>query len=372
MPNRWRMGVQECSHCGASLRFGDDAHQCGSRNTHIKFNLATTDQQKALLSEAVRKVWGIYEDRWYAQRPHYREFVKRHRTEQRGVVYMSRVLVIADTHCPGMRTGYVDFLKRVADSCSITRVVHIGDLVDRASISYHEKSSSLRNASLEYPLVIEPRKRIELDGLSRPSNSIGSGSQTAWKGRLTQWAVCVRSASAAPVTKATRSAVARGCARTAGRRPVQPPGGRALRHCRIPGRSSLLTRRTGDAADLVTLPVPIDRSALWRVGELLVRLRNPAFQPRSGDPRDCLAKQAIWFVESPPLFNEILMHPHLPPSPLPPNERQAEIARILSRAFLRLRQRGCCDTDGLPGIDPDSRPTCLEVRARSRPTVPAG
>ena len=63
---------------------------------------------------------------------------------------MARVLIVGDTHCPGMRTGYVDLLKRVADSYSITRIVHIGDLVDWASISYHEKSPSLRNASLEY------------------------------------------------------------------------------------------------------------------------------------------------------------------------------------------------------------------------------
>ncbi|MEX0718036.1 MAG: metallophosphoesterase [Planctomycetaceae bacterium] len=63
---------------------------------------------------------------------------------------MSRVLVISDTHCPGMRRGYVDFLKRVADAYSITRVVHIGDLVDWSSISYHEKSPSLSNATKEY------------------------------------------------------------------------------------------------------------------------------------------------------------------------------------------------------------------------------
>jgi len=43
---------------------------------------------------------------------------------------MARVLILGDTHCPGMRTGYVDFLKRVPDSYSISRVVHIGDLVD--------------------------------------------------------------------------------------------------------------------------------------------------------------------------------------------------------------------------------------------------
>lgn len=63
---------------------------------------------------------------------------------------MARVLVIGDTHCPGMKTGYVDFLKRVADSYDINRVVHIGDLIDWASISYHEKSPSLHNASREF------------------------------------------------------------------------------------------------------------------------------------------------------------------------------------------------------------------------------
>ena len=59
---------------------------------------------------------------------------------------MTRVLVIGDCHCPGMRSGYVDFLKRVADTYAIDRVVHIGDLVDLAAISFHEKQAGLRNA----------------------------------------------------------------------------------------------------------------------------------------------------------------------------------------------------------------------------------
>ena len=62
---------------------------------------------------------------------------------------MARVLIIGDTHCPGMRRGYVDFLKRVADDYAVTRVVHIGDLVDWASISFHEKSPGLSNATRE-------------------------------------------------------------------------------------------------------------------------------------------------------------------------------------------------------------------------------
>jgi predicted phosphodiesterase len=63
---------------------------------------------------------------------------------------MASVLVIGDCHCPGMRQGYVDFLKRVADDYGVNRVVHIGDLVDWASISFHEKSPALSNATREF------------------------------------------------------------------------------------------------------------------------------------------------------------------------------------------------------------------------------
>jgi predicted phosphodiesterase len=62
---------------------------------------------------------------------------------------MARVLVIPDTHCPGMRRGYVDFLKRVADRWGIDRAVHIGDLVDLAALSFHEKHPALRNTLSE-------------------------------------------------------------------------------------------------------------------------------------------------------------------------------------------------------------------------------
>jgi len=56
-----------------------------------------------------------------------------------------------------MRRGYVDFLKRTADRYAVNRVVHIGDLVDWASISYHEKSPSLSNATAEY---VKAKKQV--------------------------------------------------------------------------------------------------------------------------------------------------------------------------------------------------------------------
>jgi len=80
MPNRWTMGVQECSFYGARLRFGGDAHECGARSG-VEYDLATTDERKALLSETVRTIYGIDEDRWYTGRPHWREIVRRHRSK---------------------------------------------------------------------------------------------------------------------------------------------------------------------------------------------------------------------------------------------------------------------------------------------------
>ncbi len=66
---------------------------------------------------------------------------------------MARVLIIGDTHCPGMRRGYVDFLRQVAERYDVNRVVHAGDLVDWASISFHEKSPALSNATREFELA---------------------------------------------------------------------------------------------------------------------------------------------------------------------------------------------------------------------------
>jgi predicted phosphodiesterase len=54
---------------------------------------------------------------------------------------MATVLAIGDTHCPGMRRGYVKFLKKIAEEHKCTRVVHMGDLVDWHSISYHEHNT---------------------------------------------------------------------------------------------------------------------------------------------------------------------------------------------------------------------------------------
>lgn len=63
---------------------------------------------------------------------------------------MARVLVIGDTHAPVMHKGYVPFLLEIADQWQIDTVIHIGDMVDWSSISYHPKAPSMKNSEAEY------------------------------------------------------------------------------------------------------------------------------------------------------------------------------------------------------------------------------
>ena len=47
-------------------------------------------------------------------------------------------LIIGDSHIPFTHRNYLDFCKRIHKQFKCQRVVHIGDLVDNNSISYHE------------------------------------------------------------------------------------------------------------------------------------------------------------------------------------------------------------------------------------------
>jgi len=48
------------------------------------------------------------------------------------------ILVIGDTHIPFEIPNYIDFCEQIGKRCKCNKVVHIGDLVDNSSISYHE------------------------------------------------------------------------------------------------------------------------------------------------------------------------------------------------------------------------------------------
>lgn len=71
---------------------------------------------------------------------------------------MSNVLVVGDTHCPGMRRGYVSFLQRIRDRYGCDRTVFIGDVVDWAAISFHEKLPGMPGAKEE---VKQARRQVK-------------------------------------------------------------------------------------------------------------------------------------------------------------------------------------------------------------------
>src|SRR3990167_4579601 len=52
---------------------------------------------------------------------------------------IKNVLVIADTHIPFEKKGYLDFCRRIHKAYKCVRIIHIGDLVDNNAISYHEQ-----------------------------------------------------------------------------------------------------------------------------------------------------------------------------------------------------------------------------------------
>lgn len=61
-----------------------------------------------------------------------------------------RIMVISDTHFPAHHRDTFDFLDAVKKDVKPTRAIHIGDEVDFAAISYHEKDASLPSAGDEF------------------------------------------------------------------------------------------------------------------------------------------------------------------------------------------------------------------------------
>tara|TARA_X000001388_G_scaffold28035_2_gene19812 strand:+ start:5473 stop:6159 length:687 start_codon:yes stop_codon:yes gene_type:complete len=68
---------------------------------------------------------------------------------------MARVLVIGDTHCPAMKEGYVDFLNDMKQLWNTDTTIHIGDVVDWASISFHEKLPEFPSPNDEFEKAMD-------------------------------------------------------------------------------------------------------------------------------------------------------------------------------------------------------------------------
>lgn len=70
------------------------------------------------------------------------------------------VLVIGDTHCPCLVDGYIDFLRDIYKRWNCNKVVHIGDLVDNAALSFHLKKPQHKNPLEEYNKAMTQVKEL--------------------------------------------------------------------------------------------------------------------------------------------------------------------------------------------------------------------
>tara|TARA_R110001632_G_C11299876_1_gene413692 strand:- start:574 stop:1275 length:702 start_codon:yes stop_codon:yes gene_type:complete len=70
----------------------------------------------------------------------------------------SRVLILSDTHFPYEKPMYFKWIKKLKTKINPTNIIHIGDLVDFNSLSFWEKSPSLKSAVFE---IADAKKRIK-------------------------------------------------------------------------------------------------------------------------------------------------------------------------------------------------------------------
>ena len=70
------------------------------------------------------------------------------------------VLACSCTHCPVMLPGYVDFLRDVWNHYSCTQFVHLGDLVDKQAMSFHERDPDLPSAGDELKAAVAQAKTL--------------------------------------------------------------------------------------------------------------------------------------------------------------------------------------------------------------------
>jgi len=76
-----------------------------------------------------------------------------------GKLKPGNTLTIGDTHFPFVKRHYLDFCKEIQQRCKCENVVHIGDLVDNHSLSYHEHDPNGKGPKDEIDKAIRIAKR---------------------------------------------------------------------------------------------------------------------------------------------------------------------------------------------------------------------
>jgi predicted phosphodiesterase len=68
---------------------------------------------------------------------------------------MSRVGIIGDTHLPYELDGYLEFCQETFSRFDVDTVIHIGDMFDNHSLSFHDSEPMLHNVMGEYESAFE-------------------------------------------------------------------------------------------------------------------------------------------------------------------------------------------------------------------------
>ena len=71
---------------------------------------------------------------------------------------MARVGVIGDTHLPYEKEGYLEFCQETFEAWDVDTIVHIGDMFDNHSLSFHDSEPNLHNVFGEYESAYERAK----------------------------------------------------------------------------------------------------------------------------------------------------------------------------------------------------------------------
>ena len=71
---------------------------------------------------------------------------------------MARVGIIGDTHLPFELEGYLEFCQDTFDAWDVDTVVHIGDMFDNHSLSFHDSEPTLHNVMGEYESAAQRAK----------------------------------------------------------------------------------------------------------------------------------------------------------------------------------------------------------------------
>jgi len=90
------------------------------------------------------------------------------------------VLVIGDTHAPCMHKDYIKFLKKIQKKHNCGRVVHIGDMVDWNSISFHDSEAFMPNPVDEFK---QARKQVKALHKAFPRADYLTGNHSALPSR---------------------------------------------------------------------------------------------------------------------------------------------------------------------------------------------